>query len=286
MLLHDPRSIIIPHRQIILPPKFPRVPRRASFLPPGNVQHRRKNYLLGGGSSGTPDPLFGNVVYLTQGADFIDYSNYGRSIGQQTANAVSQVAFPAFPSGFAYSFTGGFQHNQKGLVLGNGPELNMASQPLTMEGFFYSADYSGGAQILYNTAFGFNDFLLFYSQISGPGRLFARVNSLTDVGSDPGVTPNLVAGVATYWCVQFNIDASVTMWTGAVASGVANGGLSLSAEPRPVVAVAAGPYQGYVGGSGGINNYLSDQMRFTFGVERYDKNSATLAIPTEQFPTF
>jgi len=226
----------------------------------------------------TGDALFGSVVLLMQRGVLVDTSSYARTLVDETGSPVSQnQTVSDFPSGNGVLING--FHNAKGINADYASELDMGNKPRCFEAFIKisTGALAGGSQILWNEGFGFNG-LLWFIQFS-TGKLGLRVNSVTDIIA-PVSVPVIAENVSTYVCIQVHSDDSIEMWAGPVGDAFADGDVSVSSCPRPVDAIAQGPYIGYVGGSGGTNNFYVDQMRITDG-DRY--SGASIPIPTALF---
>jgi hypothetical protein len=234
------------------------------------------------------DPCWPEVLVLMQRGVLVDTSSYARDLGlfgpAPSATEVG-VDVPGFPSGLGTLINA--QHNGSGIEMQSydAPELAMGSLPRCYESFVHlePGALSGGSQILFNDGYGFGGNMFFLAD--GTGRLNLRINSFTIAAT--AAVPEVEEDEDWYVCAQVGTDNSIAFWSGPVGDAVAVGAVSLATCPRPVVppqyggANTTGPFIGFVGGSGGVNNFKFDQYRVT-ACNRY--TGPTIPIPARLFP--
>jgi hypothetical protein len=239
-------------------------------------------------TSSSFDSLFLQTILIWQRGVLIDTSQYEHTLSVQTGGVTTLVAVPEFPGGLGVQITG--VHNGSGILItpsiSGATVFNAANKSRCWQFFIKNIDMTLGSQIAYNDGFAFNGNTV-YNTIT-TGKLATRINSGGEIPSPVGV-PVIVSGIAYFCQLQFYAsDHPITpnkikFWVGAVADGIADGVASVSNVTRPVDAVTAGPYIGYVGGSGGTNNSIYGPYRITDGV-RTELSVDAIDIPTTLWP--
>jgi hypothetical protein len=226
-----------------------------------------------------------------QGGSIVDQSSYAHTLSVVAGGVTTDVVNAAFPGGKGVQITA--SHASGIEILGAGSEFNQGNGGRTYEFFIYLA--SGAlslinSQIVFNDGFGFAGNLAFINRNTG---------STPGTDKKPGMRINSGGGLTTSgvpvlteleaWYVVMQTDASAVntvlhMWAGKVSDGVATGDSfdHTASITRPIASVTAGPYIGYVGASGGSNDFVLGPYRITKN-QRYSGSS--VPIPTAIFPT-
>lgn len=234
------------------------------------------------------DPLWDSVLLLVQGGTIVDQSSYAHPMEAIGSGVTASTVLEDVPGGAGIRINA--THNGGGVqITPIGTEFNQGNTQARCYEWFtqiQSGVIGLGSQIVWNDGFAFNGNTVFNGFDASAPYDESRI-SLRLSGAATYVAPAEVAAVVpleTWFCaiqIPANGTDLIKYWTGRVSDGVAVGADGLNSAPRPIDAVTQGPYIGYVGGSGGENDFILGPYRITAGV-RYTAD--TITIPTSLFP--
>lgn len=234
------------------------------------------------------DPLWLDVLLLVQGGTIEDQSSYSHPMTIIGSGVTENVVLADVPGGLGVQIHGtqlatGIQ------ITPIGTEFNQGNTQARCYEWFYQIQVGViniGSQVVFTDSGGLNGNTVYTAiDLTVPyttSKLAIRLSSGSELPAPVGVAQVVVT--ETWFCavqIPANGVDFIKYWTGRVSDGVAVGQASILTAGRPISAVNSGPWIGFVGASGGTNNYKLGPYRITAGV-RYTEDNIT--IPTALFP--